>query len=163
MSASQVSCEIIRMPGLDLGQALHLHRLACGLSLRRLAAQLGLSSHSGLVDYERGVRIPPEDLLPAYCRALNVPSDYLGELRRHALLKAAVGKVAGLAATSHIRSGEPLSVMLSSLETPMGRTDGLVAIVGRFREIVAIGLFLSAEELVTAARRVSPDAPEGRC
>jgi transcriptional regulator with XRE-family HTH domain len=163
LSAFPVSGGIITEPAFELGQALHLHRLACGLSLRRLAAQLGLSSHSGLVDYERGVRIPPEDLLPAYCRALKVPSDYLGELRQRALLEVAVGKVAGSPAAAHGGSSEVLSVTLMSLRTPMARVEGLTAIIGRFREIVAIGLILGAEELVIAARRVNPDAPDGRC
>ncbi|WP_143268777.1 tetratricopeptide repeat protein [Amycolatopsis vastitatis] len=61
------------------GATLRRRRLEAGLSLRALARQLGLSGHSGLVDYESGRRLLPADLLSA-CE--EVFGDTAGELRR---------------------------------------------------------------------------------
>src|SRR4051812_21206274 len=64
----------------ELGRALHRCRLERGLSLRALARLVGFAAHSGLVDYERGRRIPPEDLLSAYERAFAMPEGALAPL-----------------------------------------------------------------------------------
>lgn len=78
------------MPAADeLARALHVHRIARGLSLRTLARRVGMSAHSGLVDYERGHRILPEDLAVACERALELPPGYLLSLRRRALAELA--------------------------------------------------------------------------
>lgn len=48
------------------------------MSFRILARQLGMSSHSGLADYEQGRRIPPDDLISAYERVFSLPAGELG-------------------------------------------------------------------------------------
>ena len=81
-----------------LGAILYRHRVERGLSLRTMARRLGLSAHSGLLDYERGRRIPPEDLLSAYERVFELPADRLCGLRRQALAERAAVKTAALIA-----------------------------------------------------------------
>ena len=72
-----------------LGAALRNHRMAKGLSLRALAKQIGLSAHGTLVDYEHGRRIPPEDLLTACEKALDLDDGTLRRLRLEALAERA--------------------------------------------------------------------------
>lgn len=74
---------------LALGAALYQCRLERDLSLRRLAQRLGFSSHSGLLDYERGRRIPPENLVAAYEREFGITTGYLRALRERALRERA--------------------------------------------------------------------------
>src|SRR4051812_30037644 len=81
-----------------LGAILYRNRVERGLSLRAMARRLGLSAHSGLIDYERGRRIPPEDLLAAYERVFDLPADRLCGLRRQALVERAALKTAAFLA-----------------------------------------------------------------
>ncbi|MEU3463649.1 helix-turn-helix transcriptional regulator [Streptomyces sp. NPDC006733] len=69
-------------------------RLERGLSLRRLARLVGMTAHSGLVDYERGVRIPPDDLMAMIVRALRPADDRLARLYRAAVAERARQKLA---------------------------------------------------------------------
>jgi transcriptional regulator with XRE-family HTH domain len=73
----------------ELGRLMRLHRRQQGLSLRAVAKSVGLSAHSGIVEYESGRRILPEDLLHSYERALHLPSGYLRGLRQEALRERA--------------------------------------------------------------------------
>ncbi|MEO3928831.1 tetratricopeptide repeat protein [Micromonosporaceae bacterium B7E4] len=79
-------------PYAELGEALYRCRRTAGLSLRTLARKLNMSAHSGLVDYERGKRLIPEDLLTRYERIF----DDGGGLRRlrTAVLAAQAGRSA---------------------------------------------------------------------
>jgi transcriptional regulator with XRE-family HTH domain len=79
-----------------LGAALRSHRIASGLSLRALAAHIGLSAHGTLVDYEHGRRIPPQDLLGACERVLCVPDALLSRLRLAALTDRGYDQAAAL-------------------------------------------------------------------
>lgn len=72
-------------PGDLFGRELLRLRLSRGLSLRRLARTVGMSAHSALVDYERGRRIPPADLMDALVRALRPDDDRLRVLYEAAL------------------------------------------------------------------------------
>jgi transcriptional regulator with XRE-family HTH domain len=72
-----------------LGAELRSARVARGLSLRSLARNLGLNGHGNLVDYEYGRRIPPEDLLAVWERALGLRDNYFRELRTKALAERA--------------------------------------------------------------------------
>lgn len=153
----------------ELGRVLHLHRLARGLSLRQLATQVGLSSHSGLVDYERGRRIVPEDLIGAYGRALRLPADYLTLLRMRALAEQASGRIGPPPQPEPAAAGfaddprpadDPLAAALDggafgSLE----QYDGRAAIARRSREIVAISFLLCAKALLAGARRAARKDP----
>lgn len=64
-------------------------RLAHGFSLRALAARLHMQGHGGLSDYERGRRIPPEDLIDRYEEIFSVPDRRLHLLRLEALARRA--------------------------------------------------------------------------
>lgn len=81
-----------------LGAQLRGHRVAGGMSLRQLARRIGLSGHGTLVDYEHGRRIPPEDIVVGYERALDVPGGQLRDLRRKALAELAATETAHLLA-----------------------------------------------------------------
>lgn len=83
----------------QLGAELRGQRMARGLSLRALAAQLRLSGHGTLVDYEHGRRIPPEDLVIACERVLGLSDGRLRELRRQALAERAGRQAAVLLKT----------------------------------------------------------------
>jgi tetratricopeptide (TPR) repeat protein/transcriptional regulator with XRE-family HTH domain len=77
-----------------LGLTLYQLRLARGLSLRMLARRLGMSGHGSLLEYERGRRIPPEDVVLGYERVLEVTDGRLQRLRDQALLERAAAKAA---------------------------------------------------------------------
>ncbi|AHH93817.1 hypothetical protein KALB_440 [Kutzneria albida DSM 43870] len=72
-----------------LGAELRRLRLERGLSLRAMAKRVGMSAHSGLVDYERGNRIPPHDLLTSYLRELRPTDQKLVSLHRLAMSERA--------------------------------------------------------------------------
>lgn len=83
-------------PATLLGRELLRLRTARGLSLRRLARLLGMTAHSGLVDYERGLRIPPRDLMSAYVRVLSPQDDRLLTVYRAALDNRAARRLAAV-------------------------------------------------------------------
>jgi transcriptional regulator with XRE-family HTH domain len=63
--------------GQRFGAELTRLRTARGQSLRRLARVVGMTAHSALVDYERGLRVPPQDLMTALVAALRPETDEL--------------------------------------------------------------------------------------
>src|SRR6266849_6482722 len=67
-----------------LGQQLQRLRKASGQTLRELAATAGLSAHSNLVDYEKGRRIPPRDILRVYEQVGLEPEGSLDSLHAEA-------------------------------------------------------------------------------
>ncbi|MFL6077228.1 MAG: ATP-binding protein [Mycobacteriales bacterium] len=77
----------------ELGERLHQLRELHGLSLRVLARRLGLAGHGNLLDYERGRRLPPEDLVERYERVLGVAAGELVGLRERALAERAGRRV----------------------------------------------------------------------
>lgn len=76
-----------------LGQELLRLRLERGLSLRKLARQVGMTAHSGMVDYERGIRIPPPDLMSSYVQVLQPDGNYLTQLYEAALADRAQQRI----------------------------------------------------------------------
>jgi transcriptional regulator with XRE-family HTH domain len=68
-----------------LGRELRRLRMRKGMSQRELAHRIGLSAHSNVGDYERGRRIPPNDIAVACERALGAPHGVLQRLRAEAL------------------------------------------------------------------------------
>jgi tetratricopeptide (TPR) repeat protein/transcriptional regulator with XRE-family HTH domain len=84
---------VTRLPataaGLALGDALRQLRRQRGLSQRDLLLPLRLASHSAIVDYESGRRIPPADILAAYERYFGVTDETLRRLRGQALTERA--------------------------------------------------------------------------
>jgi transcriptional regulator with XRE-family HTH domain len=72
-----------------LGLTLRRQRLSRGWSLRVVAQKIGFSSHTSLIDYEKGRRIPPSDLLEAFEKALEFPPGHLPSLRAAALFERA--------------------------------------------------------------------------
>jgi transcriptional regulator with XRE-family HTH domain len=59
------------------------------MSQRALAKRVGVGSHASFVDYERGRRLPPEDVLVACDRVLELDDGALVRLRKAALEKRA--------------------------------------------------------------------------
>lgn len=79
---------------LFLARELTRIRLESGISLRRLARLFGMSAHSGLVDYERGNRIPPANIMLAYGRVFAADRDYVARLYRAAMVERAADTLA---------------------------------------------------------------------
>jgi hypothetical protein len=48
-----------------------------------------MAAHSGLVDYERGSRIPPTNIMLAYGQVFTADRDYLMRLHRAAMVERA--------------------------------------------------------------------------
>jgi hypothetical protein len=97
-----------------LGQELLRLRLLRGLSLRKLARLLGMAAHSGLVDYEKGSRIPPKDLMCSYQQVLRPDNGHLRELYRAALAdrvqqRMAAARAAAARGTHHDEAGVELA------------------------------------------------------
>ncbi|GAA1823989.1 hypothetical protein GCM10009835_51210 [Planosporangium flavigriseum] len=80
-----------------LADELRRRRLERGWSLRRAANEMRISS-SSLLDYEKGRRIPAEDLIGVFERTLELPVDALQRLRREALIERAQAKTPAAAA-----------------------------------------------------------------
>lgn len=72
------------------------------MSLRGLARLFGMSAHSGLVDYERGLRIPPINIMHAYGRVFVGEHAYLMRLRRAAMVERAANLVAARGTASPV-------------------------------------------------------------
>lgn len=72
-----------------LGTVLRRLRRGRGLAQRDLLQPLHLGSHSAIVDYEAGRRIPPEAVIEAYERFFNLAPGTLARLREHALSERA--------------------------------------------------------------------------
>jgi hypothetical protein len=74
-------------------------RRQSGLTQRALSRPLYLASHSSIVDYESGRRLPPQDIVVAYERYFALPDGQLQRLRNEALaIRAAREAQAALAA-----------------------------------------------------------------
>ncbi len=85
-----------------LGDALRSLRRSRGLAQRDLLRPLHLGSHSAIVDFEAGRRIPPATVIAAYEQFFGLDSGTLGLLRDQALAEraAAEERVRGKADTS---------------------------------------------------------------
>ena len=81
-SEEKVSTRLLR-PEARLGAALRATRVERGISLRALARNL-YRAHSGLVEYERGHRLAPLDIVQAYERELGVTRGTLVALHQRA-------------------------------------------------------------------------------
>lgn len=156
----------------DLGRALRVGRMSRGLSLRGLAKRIGMSAHSGLVDYERGVRVLPEDLAVACERALGLPAGHLVSLRRRALAERVArklgpsGRPGGSAGRPGSPSGRPGGPADRLDEPPLTRisqagareapppdgwTEDLAAIAEGIRQIAGIMFSMNDRMARTAA------------
>lgn len=77
-----------------LGASLRSLRRSRGLAQRDLLRPLHLGSHSAIVEYEAGRRIPPDAVIAAYERFFELPAGTLRKLREQALAaRAAAGAV----------------------------------------------------------------------
>ena len=72
-----------------LGAALRALRIRHGYSQRELLRPLHLGSHSAIVDYEAGRRVPPDAVLAGYERLFGLPPGTLGKLRDDVLAERA--------------------------------------------------------------------------
>lgn len=88
-----------------LGRELRRLRLHRELSLRKLTRLVGMTAHSGLVDYERGIRIPPHDLFNALLSVLHPGNGQLVSLYRAALAERTQQRVSTTSGTRSETSG----------------------------------------------------------
>lgn len=115
MSAGPGRLSAARLFGHELLR-LRLHR---GLSLRGLARQLGMTAHSGLVDYEKGARIPPRDLMASYLRVLAPKDDRLARLYEAALSDRADLRTAASIRPAGTRTSDPAAPPSADWEVPL--------------------------------------------
>ncbi|TDC22030.1 ATP-binding protein [Kribbella albertanoniae] len=127
-----------------LGAAMLRYRLARGLSLRQLAARLGMQGHGGLSDYEKGRRLAPADLIERYEEQLQITDGELRALRTAALAERATGKsdpakspavtIAELPAAPpdfQGRNAELASVLAAAADCLAGRGPVTVVVTGQ--------------------------------
>src|ERR1700722_16544530 len=72
-----------------LGATLRTLRIRRGYSQRDLLRPLHLGSHSAIVDYEAGRRVPPDAVLAGYERLFELEPGSLGKLRADVLAERA--------------------------------------------------------------------------
>ena len=77
-----------------LGASLRSLRRSRGLAQRDLLRPLHLGSHSAIVEYEAGRRIPPDAVIAAYERFFGLPGGTLRKLRERALAERAAAEAA---------------------------------------------------------------------
>jgi transcriptional regulator with XRE-family HTH domain len=68
------------LPEQRVGQAMREAREAAGISLRKLAHQLGYHSHTTLSSYERGAVMPTDEVVTGYERVLGLTPGSLTEI-----------------------------------------------------------------------------------
>lgn len=107
--------------GAELGLTLYRLRLSRGLSLRVLARRLGMSGHGGLTEYEKGRRIPPEDVVVACERVLGVRDGQLRRLRERALAERAEAKTHDLRVVLKPTGAVPVAQLPADLADFAGR------------------------------------------
>jgi tetratricopeptide (TPR) repeat protein/transcriptional regulator with XRE-family HTH domain len=122
----------------ELGLAMYRLRLSHGLSLRVLARRIGMSSHGGLAEYEKGRRIPAEDLVAAYERILGVRDCHLQELRKRALAEAAIAKVRSRLISLQPPASTPIAQLPADIADFAGRDDETKELHGLSGGIVVI-------------------------
>jgi len=133
-----------------LGTVLRRLRRGRGLAQRDLLQPLHLGSHSAIVDYEAGRRIPPEAVIDAYERFFNLAPGSLVRLREHALAQRAEQEArleedarvtvgAGAADSGEIgaESRKPPHLLPSAIEHFTGRTGELTHLDRLLRGTVA--------------------------
>ncbi|GAA0582902.1 helix-turn-helix domain-containing protein [Kribbella sandramycini] len=117
-----------------LGAAMLRYRMARGLSLRQLAARLGMQGHGGLSDYEKGRRLAPADLIERYEHQLGITDGELRALRAAALAERA---------TNHSEPAADAAAAVTIAELPavpadfQGRSAELAAVMGAAADCLA--------------------------
>src|SRR5579859_3097291 len=76
----------------QLAAALRNLRRGRGLAQRDLLRPLHLGSHSAIVDFEAGRRIPPEAIVAGYEKFFDLPDGTLRKLREQALVERAAAE-----------------------------------------------------------------------
>jgi tetratricopeptide (TPR) repeat protein/transcriptional regulator with XRE-family HTH domain len=90
-----------------LGVELRKLRRERGLAQRELCKSLNLASHTTIVDFESGRRIPSQDILAAYERQFGLAPGSLRRLRRNALAQRAATEARRAISAGNGMSGEP--------------------------------------------------------
>lgn len=125
-----------------LGTVLRRLRRGRGLAQRDLLQPLHLGSHSAIVDYEAGRRIPPEAVIEAYERFFNLAPGTLARLREQALAERAAPEPGPEAAPVSPPAPRQLP---AAIEHFTGRTGELVRLDRLLRESgTAIPVVISA-------------------
>ncbi len=124
-----------------LGAAMLRYRLARGLSLRQLAARLGMQGHGGLSDYEKGKRLAPADLIERYEEQLQITDGELSALRMAALAERATSQCEASAATSKSANADLPAVTIAELPAApadfQGRSAELATVLAAAADCLA--------------------------
>jgi tetratricopeptide (TPR) repeat protein/transcriptional regulator with XRE-family HTH domain len=124
-----------------LGASLRSLRRGRGLAQRDLLRPLHLGSHSAIVDYEAGRRIPPDAVIAAYERFFELPAGTLRKLRERALAERAAAE----AATRY----EPVRQAAERPVTPRQLPAGPESFTGRVAELAQLDRLLRDRETST--------------
>ena len=134
------------LPEARLGLALRQAREGQGISLRALARKL-CRSHSSLVEYERGHRLAPLDIVEAYEIELNVTAGTLVAVREQAHLEL-YGEDRLHRRTYVLKAGPP---PLRQLPSDVGAFTGREVELARLHAIVAEGRVHGGAPVVISA------------
>jgi tetratricopeptide (TPR) repeat protein/transcriptional regulator with XRE-family HTH domain len=114
-------------PDLELRIKLRQLRRERGLAQRDLLGPLHLASHTAIVDYESGRRVPAPDIIEAYERFFGLPSGVLQGMRSRALAHRAGTEARATLAASTGRPGVPRQLP-AAISHFAGRTTDLATL-----------------------------------
>ena len=127
-----------------LGASLRSLRRSRGLAQRDLLRPLHLGSHSAIVDYEAGRRIPPDAVIAAYERFFELPGGTLRKLRELALAQRAAAE-----ATTRHGPVHPAGRGRERLVTPRQLPATPESFTGRAAELAQLDRLLRDRETST--------------
>ncbi len=133
-----------------LGAALRSARTSAGISLRALAHQIGLRAHGKLVEVEHGRRMPSDEMVAGYERALNITDQRLRRLRAAALSEQEQTTTATATATATTTASPPY--------TSTWRRYAPVLFVVALVEAVLLALTAGASAAISAPAAPPPSA-----
>jgi len=140
--AMMASRESSQTPGPELGVTLRRLRRSRGLAQRDLLQPLHLGSHSAIVAYEAGRRIPPVAVISGYERLFGLAPGSLTRLREQALADRAAAEAHSLQATRETTS-------IGSSAVPRQLPPTTAHFTGRTAELAQIDRLLRDRETST--------------
>jgi tetratricopeptide (TPR) repeat protein/transcriptional regulator with XRE-family HTH domain len=127
-----------------LGAALRSLRRSRGLAQRDLLRPLHLGSHSAIVDYEAGRRIPPDAVIGAYERFFELPGGTLRKLREQALAERAADEAGARPSSARLSTERP-----KKAATPRQLPATPETFTGRVAELAQLDRLLRDRETST--------------
>lgn len=117
--------------------ALRQLRRERGLTQRELSAHLRLASHTSIVDYEAGRRIPPADVVARYERHFGLAAGSLTSLRERELARAAANEAEAR------RGPRPAMGASGPIGTPRQLPSPVATFTGRGRQLAELDQLLA--------------------